>query len=156
MDGFKSLGTIVNIFQFHQCIAGRMIGIIPVWIAILQVLIAALGGGQRMISVTHSQQNAFTGQVRVFLSVGCAVCRKSLIKSSRSFSKNQPSGNMTAPLHQIEIINFRECFLRVPDRFDQRKLIIIAQHQHMGEFQGGILTDLFSGRDTLQNGSLKL
>ena len=59
---------------------------------------------------------------------------------------------MAAAFHQVEIIQHGQLALDGSDGLQQLLLIIVAQHQHMGEFDAGILTDTLTGRNTLQNG----
>ena len=103
-----------------------------------------------MVAVAHSLEDDVA--VAVFLYSLVIKGRESVLHSLEILLLNEASGDMSALLHQVGIVNL--LLGRVDKGFDHCLVRIVDQDHDVGHLQGCALADPQSRRDTFNNGTL--
>ena len=155
VNGFKDLGIIMDVFQLHQGITGRMITEIHTGILCLQLFIAGFGRCQRVVAVTNRKHHGNALQTLILLANVGGIVSQTGVESLRLFTLHQPAGNVLTAFHQFEIIELFQAFLLFSDGFDEDFVMVITEHQNMGQLNGCIPAHTHTGRNALDNRALR-
>ena len=155
VDGFKDLGLVVDVLQLHQGIAGRVIAEILAGMGGLQLLVAGFGRGQGVVAVAHGEHHGHPGQALVFLADVGGIVRQTGLEGVHGLPLHQPAGNMAAALHEIEVIELGQAVLLGGDGLQQNLVVVVAEHQNVGQLHGSIPANPHSRRNALHHGLLR-
>ena len=149
VDGLEFQRVIVEVHQLHQGVPGGQIGPLSLRGEPLLPLIALLGGGQGVVAVPHGKEHdrlvpgAVAGVERGRAGQGGQGAGDLDLLILGEF----PALNVTAPLHQVEVVQDLHgtglCGQGLNDRF----LRVVHQEHHVRQFHRGIFPHGHSGGD---------
>ena len=86
--------------------------------------------------------------------MGC-VLRQAGIEVLGSLTLHQPAGDAVAAFHELEVIEGRQLVLLGSDGLDEDLVVVVAEHEAVGQLHGGVPAHAHAGRDTLHNSALR-
>ena len=122
-------------------------------LALLLLLIAGLGGGQRVVAVAHGEQQGRHAGNAVLLLHGLVGGKalQCLGHSVHLLVGQLVAPNMAAVLHQVEVIQLLHGIGCRRQRLDDGLIGIVYQQHHMGQLDGSVAAYLGTGRDAIQH-----
>ena len=154
MDGLEDLCRVVDILKFHECIARRMVGEVNTGIVLLKFFVAGLCGCEGMVAVADSKNHGRTLEAGVLLTDRSGIFGQRFVEVFYILALNKPAGNMTAVFHEIEVVKLFERVLFRGNRLDQLLVVVVAEHQHMRQFNRSVAADTLTRRDAFGYGAL--
>ena len=107
-----------------------------------------------MVAVAHGKDHGHALQALVLLAHVGGIIRQNGVEGIHVLAVHQPAGDVAAALHQVEVIQLLHAVLFGADGLDEHLFMVIAQHQDMGQLDGGVPADPLAGGDALGNGAL--
>ena len=156
VDGLELQGIVVVIDHLHQCVAGGKRQILLGGLALLLLLIAGLGSSQRVVAVTHGeQQGRHAGDVVLFLHgfIG-GQALQSIGHSIDLLIGQLKAADVAAVLHQVEIIHLLHPLGSGSQGLNNGLVRIVDQQHHVGQLDGRVAAHLGPGRNAIQHGAL--
>ena len=157
VDGFKGQRVIVKIHHLHQGVPGGQGRPLLRRRHLFQIFVAGFGGGQRMIAVSHGEQQR--GRVRhaVLIRHGLRTFQgaQGVGHPAHLTIRQPPALHMAAAQHEVRVIEgFHDAGLHC-QRFDHASPRIVDQQHHMGQFQSRVLPHPYPRWDALQHRPLR-
>ena len=155
VDGLEDLGFIVDILQLHQGKARRVGGEILAGMGFFELLIAGLGRGQGVVAVAHGEDHGHAGKAFVLFPHVGGVVRQARFKVVHGLALHQPAGDVTAALHEVKVIELGKGLLPGGNGLEEHLIVVVAEHQDMGQLDGRVLAHPHPGRNALHHGLLR-
>ena len=156
MDGLELQGLVVEVDQLRQGVPGGQGLPLILGRDALLPLIALLGGGQGVVPVSHSEQEdrLVLGPVAGVEGGGISQSLEGAGHGGELLPPQLPTGQVAAPLHQIEVIDLLHARLLPGQGLDDGALRIVSEEHDVRQLNGGVLPHRHSGRDTGEDGAL--
>ena len=155
MNRLKYLGVVMDVFQFHQGKARRVHGEIHAGILLFQLLVAGFRRGQRVVAITDGKDHGRSLQALILFPDILGVFGQPRIECLGFLPGNEPARDMTAALHEVEVVELPERLLVRGNRLDQNLFVVVAEHQNMRQLNGRIPADTHARRNPLDNCTLR-
>ena len=153
VDGLELQSVIVVVDHFHQCIAGGKLEVLLGSLAGLLLLVAGLGGSQRVVTVTHGKQERCNTGDTVLALHGCVRGQslESLGHGVDLSSGELIAADVAALLHQLEVVDLLHALHGGGQRLNNGALGVVDQQHHMGQLDGCVAAHLGAGRNAIQH-----
>ena len=151
VDGLKYYAVIMDVFKLDKGITSGMILALFLSEFSLALFPICLGGCEAVVAIAHCEE-----QGRHFGAVLVGIDKSGKCVDNvgyHSFIVYQPAFNMAAVHHEIEIIELLDLVKLLGNGLDNGLLIIIDENEDVGKLERCAVTNLQTGRDTLDDGT---
>ena len=113
---------------------------------ILALIIALLGGGEAVVAVANGKEKTVV--------LACYQRFKSVLHALYGSVAEESALDMSAVLHQVEVVGFFKAFLFLCEGLDNCALGVVDEQQYVRQLKRSVLAYLHARRYALENGRL--
>ena len=144
----------MDVLELDERIARRMVGKINAGVVLFQLFVAGFRGSQRVVAVADGKDHRGSLETDVFFAHGCGVLDKCLVELVHVLALDEPAGDVSAAFHEVEVVDFFQAVLLRADWLNELLVVVVAEHQHVGQLNGSVAADSLAGRNALGNRAL--
>ena len=108
-----------------------------------------------MVAITDGKDHGRSLQALILFPDILGVFGQPRIECLGFLPGNEPARDMTAALHEVEVVELPERLLVRGNRLDQNLFVVVAEHQNMRQLNGRIPADTHARRNPLDNRTLR-